>query len=290
MFGATDCPYLFSCLLCLSSTLRLQLHHHIVLYWDHKWSFHLHPICYYLPLLTIGYHRFFLYVVSQITLLKAPLFELAVYKFLIRLLFMFMSPWKVSEPLSMLFAMVLTFVFITGICCTWWIPKINNVSTVHMPSTCHYLSSIQLWNSWKVCRITTTRWPLWPSITFIRFRSLCSSVPFITISTSNTTVNFITLGTLRTSISGPWDPAPPLPRGLWAQVSPWSPVSPRALCAPVSPFRPLSPLSLLGPVLPWSSFSLGCLAGPSTPSSCIYLDMISSKYTDYKILFYEFLL
>ena len=158
MFGATDCPYLFSCLLCLSSTLRLQLHHHIVLYWDHKRSFHLHPICYYLPLLTIGYHRFFLYVVSQITLLKAPLFELAVYKFLIRLLFMFMSPWKVSEPLSMLFAMVLTFFFITGICCTWWIPKINNVSTVHMPVTCHYLSSIRLWNSWKVCRITTTRW------------------------------------------------------------------------------------------------------------------------------------
>ena len=157
MFGVTDCPCLFSCLLCLSSALRLQLHHHIMLYWHHKWVFHMHPICYYLPLLTIGYHHFFLHVVSQNTLSTASLFELAVYKFLIRLFFMFMSPWKVSEPLSMLFAMVLTLFFITGICCTWWIPKINNVFTVHMPITCHYLSSIWLWNSSKVCRITASQ-------------------------------------------------------------------------------------------------------------------------------------
>ena len=158
-------------LLCLSSALRLQLHHHIVLYWDYKWSFHLHPVLYYLPLSTVGYHHFFLHVVSQTTLLIASLFVLAVYNVLIRLLFMFMSPWKASEPLSMLFAMVLRFFFITGICCTWWIPKINNVFTIHMPITCHYLSSVRLWNSWKVCRIATTRWPLWPSITFITWRS-----------------------------------------------------------------------------------------------------------------------
>ena len=111
MFGVTDCPHLFSCLLCLSFALRLQLHHHIMLYWDHKWSFHLHPICYYLPLSTIGYHHFFLHVVSQTALLTASLFGVAVYKFLIRLLFMFMSPWKVSEPLSIWFPMVLTSFF-----------------------------------------------------------------------------------------------------------------------------------------------------------------------------------
>ena len=147
----------------------------------------MHPICYDLPLSTIGYHHFFLHVVTQTTLLIASLFELFVYKFLIRLLFMFMSPWKVSEPLSMLFAMVLTFFY-------YW----------HLL----HLSSIRLWNSWKVCRITITRWPLWPTITFITFGSLCSSVPFITISTSNTTGNFITFGLwgLVSSLSpfGPW--------------------------------------------------------------------------------------
>ena len=31
---------------------------------------------------------------------------------------MFISPWKVSEPLSMLFVMASTYFFITGICCT----------------------------------------------------------------------------------------------------------------------------------------------------------------------------
>ena len=298
MFKVTDRPYLFSCLLCLSSASRLQLRHHIVLYWVHKWSFHLHPICYYLPLSTTDYRHFFLHVVSQITLLAASLFELAVYKFLIRLLFMFMSPWKVSEPLSMLFAMVLTFVFITGICCTWWIPKINNVSTVHMPSTCHYLSSIRLWNSWKVCRITTTRWPLWPSITFIRFRSLCSSVPFITLRTFRTGVSFVTFWTLRTNISF-WS----LSMVNFRTLRPRTTTTRWPLCtsisfvtsSPLAPvhhhflFRFLSPLSLF-----WTSIALITFWSllPCWPfnnfHSCTYFAMISNNYTHYKICFMNF--
>ena len=281
-------------LLCLSSALRLQLHHHTVLYWDYKWSFHLHPILYYLPLSTIGYHHFFLHVVSQTTLLIASLFELAIYNVLIRLLFMFMSPWKVSVPLSMLFAMVLTFFFITGICCTWWIPKINNVFTIHMSITCHYLSSVRLWNSWKVCRLATTRWPLWPSITFITWRSLCSSVPFFTISTSNTTVNFITLGTYRTGLSfwslccsggaGFKDPETQHHHFQVALVHKY------LLCHPYLPEPSVHQYLLLGLYLVcvffrtsinliifWSWLSCGSF---NTFHSCIYFDMISTKYTD----------
>ena len=33
--------------------------------------------------------------------------------------------------------------FISGMCCTWWIPKVNNLFTVHMQITRHYLSCIQ---------------------------------------------------------------------------------------------------------------------------------------------------
>ena len=294
MFGATDCPYLFFYLLCLSSALRLQLHHHIVLYWDYKWYFHLHPILYYLPLSTIGYHHFFLHVVSQTAFLIASLFELAVYNVLIRLLFMFMSPLKASEPLSMLFAMVLRFFFITGICCTWWIPKINNVFTIHMPITCHYLSSVRLWNSWRVCRIAITRWPLWPSITFITFGSLCSSVPFITISTSNTTVNFITLGTYRTGISfwslccsgGAGFKAPETQHHHFQVAL----LHNYLLCHPCLPEPSVHQYLLLGLYLLCLVFrtSINLIIFWSWLScrsfnifhSCIYLDMISSKYTD----------
>ena len=42
---------------------------------------------------------FFLYVVPQNILLIGSLFEVCVCMLLIQLLFMFMSPWKVSEPL-----------------------------------------------------------------------------------------------------------------------------------------------------------------------------------------------
>ena len=51
---------------------------------------------------------FFLYVVSLNTLLTASVFEEGVCKVLLRLLLVFILPWKVSEPLSMLFAMVST--------------------------------------------------------------------------------------------------------------------------------------------------------------------------------------
>ena len=235
MFKVTDRPYLFSCLLCLSSASRLQLRHHIVLYWVHKWSFHLHPICYYLPLSTTDYRHFFLHVVSQITLLAASLFELAVYKFLIRLLFMFMSPWKVSEPLSMLFAMVLTFFFITGICCTWWIPKINNVSTVHMPVTCHYLSSIRLWNSWKVCRITTTRWPCGPLSPLSGLGPCAPVSPLSPLGPSGLVSPL--------SPFGPWGPISPFGPCPWSTLGPWDPgpPPPGGPCAPVSPLSPHLP-------------------------------------------------
>ena len=53
---------------------------------------------------------------------------------------MLISPWKVSEPLSMLFVMASTYFFITGICRTWWIPKINNIFN------CSYLNYLSFSN------------------------------------------------------------------------------------------------------------------------------------------------
>ena len=179
-----------------------------------------------------------------------------------------------------------------------------------MPITCHYLSSIRLWNSWKVCRITITRWPLWPSITFITFGSLCSSVPFITISTSNTTVNFITFGTLRTGVSfvtfwtlttnislrsssmvtfrtlrpstttTRWPLSTSITLGASCiSISFVTLISP-SLCASVSPFWPLSPLPLFWTNIALFNFwSLLPSWSFNTFQSCTYFAMISNKYT-----------
>ena len=88
----------------------LQPHHHIVLYSAHKWSYDLHPICYHFLISIIGFLSLFvLYVAPQNALLTTSVFEVGVGTFLIRLLFILISPGKVSEPFRLLFAMVSTY-------------------------------------------------------------------------------------------------------------------------------------------------------------------------------------
>ena len=83
-------------------------------------------------------HQFFLFVVSQNALLTAPLLEVGVCTFLIWLLFMFISPWKVWEPFIILLLVsvasdgslrLITFLLFTSkLPVIFWLP--SNCTTV----------------------------------------------------------------------------------------------------------------------------------------------------------------
>ena len=120
-----------------------------------------------------------------------PLHLLSGYSFIIIL-----CSTEIINGLSICIPSVTTYHFQLLAIITFFVCCLTNYLINSIIIWINYLSSIRLWNRWKVCRIAITRWPLWPSITFITFGSLCSSVPFITTSSSNTTVFFVTFWTL----------------------------------------------------------------------------------------------